>query len=115
MFMAYLVIGTFWYCALGWSYLVDALGLDFDYQWPYRVPALVYIITYMLSVVMCLAVFTMLAWHLWSIAQGESSVENHDHEHYRKVAASRGETFVNSYDLGKWNNLNLFFNIGPDG
>ncbi|TFY63891.1 hypothetical protein EVG20_g6140 [Dentipellis fragilis] len=115
LFMAYLVIGSFWYSVLGWPYLMDALGLRFDSEWAYHVPAVLYMVMYMLSVVMCLAVGTMLAWHLWSVAQGETSVENHDHEHYRKVAKTRGETFVNSYDLGKWKNLKLFFNIGPEG
>ncbi|KAA1469854.1 zf-DHHC-domain-containing protein [Dentipellis sp. KUC8613] len=115
LFMAYLVIGSFWYSVLGWPYLIDALGLRLDSEWAYHVPAVLYMVMYMLSVVMCLAVGTMLAWHLWSVAQGETSVENHDHEHYRKVAKTRGETFVNSYDLGKWKNLKLFFNIGPEG
>ncbi len=70
---------------------------------------------YLVSIVMCLAIGTMLAWQLWSVAVGETAVENYDHEHYRKVASSRGEvcleyscrarltlsqTFQNSYDLG---------------
>lgn len=40
---------------------------------------------------MCLAVGTMLAWQLWSVAVAETAVESYDHEHYRKVATSRGE------------------------
>ena len=47
--------------------------------------------TWVLSAVMCLAVGTMLAWHLWSVAQGETSVEGHDHDVYRRVARERGE------------------------
>ncbi|KAI0259805.1 zf-DHHC-domain-containing protein [Gloeopeniophorella convolvens] len=115
MFMAYVVVATFWYAALGWPHLLSALGFDFDDNWEHRVSPVVFTIVYFLCVVMCLAVGTMLAWHLWSVAVGETSVESQDHEHYRRVAKSRGESFQNSYDLGKLRNLQLFFNIGPDG
>jgi len=64
---------------------------------------------------MCLAIGTMLAWQLWSIAIGETAVEGYDHEYYRNIASSRGETFQNSYDLGKSKNIELFLNIGIDG
>lgn len=54
-------------------------------------PAFCFILSYMLSVVLCLAVAIMLLWHLWGIAKGETSVEAQDHEIYRKVAKERGE------------------------
>ncbi|TCD60661.1 hypothetical protein EIP91_009721 [Steccherinum ochraceum] len=57
----------------------------------------------------------MAAWHVWGVASGETSVEAQDHEHYRKIAKRRGEDFVNSYDLGKRKNLELYFNVGKDG
>lgn len=49
---------------------------------------------------MCLAVGIMCSYHLWTIAHGETTVESHDHEVYRRIAKSRNEAFVNSYDLG---------------
>ena len=74
---------------------------------------------YLLSAVLCLAVTIMLSYHLWSISQGETSVEGQDHEVYRRKARARGEVrisdvtivlrfplncrlqaFVNCYDLG---------------
>ena len=74
---------------------------------------------YLLSAVLCLAVAIMLSFHLWSISQGETSVEGQDHEVYRRRALARGEvripdvtvdirsslnsllkSFVNCYDLG---------------
>jgi len=54
----------------------------------------------------------MFGWHLWSVGQGETSVEALDNEQYRKITMSRGQEFVNSYDLGVKKNLALFFNIG---
>ncbi|KAJ8693123.1 hypothetical protein PTI98_010367 [Pleurotus ostreatus] len=84
-------------------------------EWPHHVPELAYILTYILSVVLCFAVGIMLSYHLWTISKGETTVETHDHEHYSKLANSRGEDFVNSYDLGKIMNLKLFFNIWEGG
>ena len=52
---------------------------------------LLFTIIYLLCVMMCLAISTMLAWQLWGVAVGETAVENYDHEYYRKVASSRGE------------------------
>ena len=79
----------------------------------------------------------MASYHLYMVANGETSVESQDHEQYRRVARDRGEvrsslvepflrqqltshhilvqSFVNSYDLGYRRNLKLFFNVGPDG
>lgn len=55
---------------------------------------LAYILIYILAAVLCLAVGVMLMYHLWTIANGETSVEGQDHEVYRKVAGSRGEVRV---------------------
>jgi len=48
-------------------------------------------LTYILAVVIALALMVMCGWHLWSIANGETSVDNHDFDQYRKVARSRGD------------------------
>jgi len=113
--MAYLVLSCFCYAALGYPQFLQAIGFHYQPDWPYHIPALPFILTFILAVVLSLAVMVMLGWHLWSIAAAETSVEAQDHEHYRKVAKSRGEAFVNSYDLGTRKNLELFLNIGKDG
>ncbi|KAH9914952.1 DHHC palmitoyltransferase-domain-containing protein [Fomitopsis serialis] len=115
LFLVYVSIATFCYAASGWRCVFAALGLSGDDPWPYYSPPVFVIATYVLSVVMCLAVTIMTSWHIWGIACGETSVESADHEQYRQTAKGRGETFVNSYDLGKRKNLELFFNVGPDG
>ncbi|KAG6848936.1 hypothetical protein H0H93_012667 [Arthromyces matolae] len=114
MFMAYLVLASFCYAALGYRQLIDALGITFI-EWKYHVPALAYILIYLLAAVLCLAVGIMCSYHVWSVSWGETAVEAQDHEVYTKRAKSRGETFINSYDLGKLRNLQLFFNIGEAG
>lgn len=59
--------------------------------WVHTMPQLCFIIAYMLSAVMCIAVLIMLLWHLWAVARGETSVEAQDHAVYRKIAKDRGE------------------------
>ncbi|KAF8875519.1 DHHC palmitoyltransferase-domain-containing protein [Infundibulicybe gibba] len=114
MFMAYLVLSTFFLCVLGYEQLFHALGITFK-DWTYYTPMLAFVLIYILSGVLCFAVGIMLSFHLWGVACGETSVEAQDHEVYRKVAKSRDENFVNSYDLGKLKNLQLFFNLGENG
>ncbi|KAJ7607930.1 DHHC palmitoyltransferase-domain-containing protein [Roridomyces roridus] len=115
MFMAYLVVACICLVATGYPHILRALGATADLSWPHRVPQIAFILEYILAVVMALAVGIMVSYHLWTVAHGETTVESHDHEIYRKVARSRDETFVNSYDLGKRRNLELFFNIGENG
>jgi hypothetical protein len=37
------------------------------------------------------AIFIMFGWHLWSVGQGETSVESQDNIQYRRIARSRGQ------------------------
>ena len=115
LFMAYLVLSTFCFNILGFTKAKDAMGFTWPMIWPYHMPATLFVMIYILCVVLCFAVGVMLSFHLWGVAKGETSVEAQDHEHYAKVAKSRGETFVNCYDMGKRKNLELFFNMGPSG
>ncbi|KAG5645107.1 hypothetical protein DXG03_006921 [Asterophora parasitica] len=87
---AYLVISTFCVTALGYKQLFEALGITYT-PWPYHVPEFAYVITYLLSVVLFLAVGIMLSYHLYNIAWAETSVEAQDHDVYRKKAKSRAE------------------------
>ncbi|KAI0649520.1 zf-DHHC-domain-containing protein [Trametes meyenii] len=114
LFMVYLIIATFCYAAFGWRRVMLALGW-FNEPWPYFAPPVAFLLTYILAVVLFLAVSAMAGWHLYMVASGETSVETQDHEHYRKIAGHRGEAFVNCYDLGWKKNLELFFNVGPNG
>jgi len=113
--MAYMVIATFCFVFLGYSQIWDAINFSWDVEWKHNVPSAVYLLIYILCVVICVAVTIMCAWHLWSVMAGETSVEGHDFVMYRKFAKEREDTFVNCYDLGKRKNLELFFNIGPNG
>ncbi|KAJ7587347.1 DHHC palmitoyltransferase-domain-containing protein, partial [Mycena floridula] len=113
--MAYLCLSGSCFGILGYPQLFDALGITFEQKWPYHVPPVIFIMIFVLSTVLCLAVGVMLMYHLWTVAKGETTVEAQDHDVYRRVARNRGESFQNSYDLGKRKNLTLFFNIGENG
>ncbi|OBZ66166.1 putative palmitoyltransferase ZDHHC16 [Grifola frondosa] len=114
LFLVYLDISAFCFAIFGWRHVLLGLGW-FDEPWTFYSPPMAFILTYILAVVIFLAVLAMTGWHLWMVASGETSVESQDYEHYRKLARGRGETFVNCYDLGKGKNLEAFFNIGTDG
>ncbi|EJD37742.1 zf-DHHC-domain-containing protein [Auricularia subglabra TFB-10046 SS5] len=113
LFMFYLVLATWSFVIAGYSNAWEAMG--FEHDWPHRSPGVAFIMTYILSIAIGLAVFIMLAWQVWGIAVGETAVESQDFAYYRRLAKERGETFVNAYDIGKRRNLELFFNTGPDG
>jgi palmitoyltransferase len=49
---------------------------------------------YILSAVLCFAVGVMLAYHLYEISYGETSVEAHDNEVYRRHAKERNEVII---------------------
>ena len=86
--------------------------------WGHYTPEFVYVTEFALSCVIGFAILIMFGWHLWSVGQGETSVEVQDNDQYRKIARSRGQVrgsiiagedsifssiikeFVNSYDLG---------------
>jgi len=114
MFLAYLSLASLCFAISGWQHVMQALGW-LDNDWPYMLPAISFLLVYILATVLGFAVTVMGLWHVWSVASGETSVEGQDHEHYRRIAKGRGEDFTNSYDLGRRKNLQLFFNIGKDG
>jgi len=114
LFMIYLFISAVFFAYNGFPPLSDALGLT-GKPWDHYTPEFVYVTEFALSCVIGFAILIMFGWHLWSIGQGETSVEVQDNDQYRKIARSRGQEFVNSYDLGAKKNLALFFNIGSGG
>ncbi|EJU06410.1 zf-DHHC-domain-containing protein [Dacryopinax primogenitus] len=109
LFMAYFVLACFCFCSLGYSYVW--LSLNYFELWPYFPGRVAFILIYILAGVLSLAVLTMLLWQLRLISVGETTVENYDNDAYRRMTRSRGEPFVNCFDLGWRRNLWLFFNL----
>jgi len=59
-----------------------------------------YAMIYILSIVLCFAVGVMLAYHLYGISWGETSVEGQDHEEYRMKAKNRNEVRIFKQTVG---------------
>ncbi|KAF9037640.1 zf-DHHC-domain-containing protein [Panaeolus papilionaceus] len=114
MFMAYLVIATFSFCFTGYPIFFQSIGIIY-HEWTHTTPEIAFAMMFILSIVLCFAVGVMLAYHLYGIMAGETSVEAQDNEEYKKNAEARGDVFVNSYDVGRRKNLALFFNVGDEG
>ncbi len=110
----YLIVGAFGFVAFGWRQVFAALGwhdvrlsfstrnlpqssYDEQAKWPYHVPEIAYILTFVLALVLGFAVTIMALWHLWTTAKGETSVESQDNEHYRYVARHRGEVSCSAF------------------
>ena len=49
------------------------------------------------------------------ITKNETSIESHDNAYLEGRAKADGLIYLNPYDLGRRRNLELFFNLGPDG
>lgn len=113
LFMAYLIVCCGFLLVLGLPTAWEVIGMP--YHWPHRTPQVMFLLIYIVAIALGIAVSAMLSWHLYLIGRGQTSVENHDFSQYKKVAASRGQTFVNSYDLGIRRNFALFFNLTPTG
>lgn len=55
---------------------------------------MVYIIVYILSLALGLAVLVMLLWNIYQIGKGVTTVEGYDHGIYADRARSRGEVTI---------------------
>ncbi|TNY22744.1 DHHC palmitoyltransferase-domain-containing protein [Rhodotorula diobovata] len=84
----------------------------FSGDWNHRTPRVLMLLTEVLALVMGLAVLVMCLSQLHLVARNQTNVESNDNEWYRKVALSRGRTFLNPYDRGWKVNLREFFNVG---
>jgi len=51
---------------------------------------------YIVCIALGVAIGAMLAWHLWLVIKGQTTVENHDATYYKKVAKKRGGATVSS-------------------
>ncbi|KAH8822858.1 DHHC palmitoyltransferase-domain-containing protein [Flagelloscypha sp. PMI_526] len=117
LFMAYLFVATMAFVIAGYSTIAEAFTLSVVSltKWPHRSPQVIFMLAYILSFVIMFAIGIMGGYHLSIIMYGETSVEAQDFLYYTKMAKERGDHFVNSYDLGKRKNLELFFNVGQLG
>lgn len=69
--------------------------------------------TFVLAVVIFIALALMLAWHLYLAASCRTQIEFYEYRQRSSDLAYDGVVFMNEYDVGTVLNLKLFFNICP--
>lgn len=83
-------------------------------QWSHPlVPRPFMLLIFILSLVMGLCLIVMGGNHLLLVSNAETSVENADADQYKHLARRKGRQFRNVYDVGRRNNLALFWNLTP--
>ncbi|KAJ9480317.1 putative Palmitoyltransferase PFA3 (putative) [Pseudozyma hubeiensis] len=111
LFMAWLSFGCSIVVWSGVGVMKQSLRWNGKWDYPYM-PRVLVMLLFILALVMGAALAVMAGWQLILVSRGETSVESQDNTHYRELAEKRGQQFVNVYDVGRWRNLELFFNVG---
>jgi len=118
MFLVYFVLGAAAVAILGFKHfnhaLIHSAGILCQ-NWLHHVPDSMFVFVYLITVVSGCLVAVLLANVLHGIMYGETGQESLQNVEYSQEAMERDEEFVNSYDCGKWKNLQLFFNVGEGG
>ncbi|CAO1632148.1 unnamed protein product [Sympodiomycopsis kandeliae] len=113
MFLFYLSTGCMVVVATGWRPFWKAAHL-FDLWSHPLVPRPFMLLTFILALIMGICLIIMGGNHLLLVSVAETSVENSDADHYKHLAKRKGRHFRNVYDLGRRQNLALFWNITSD-
>jgi len=114
LFLVYVVLATLIIVVFGFQEFVHALihSLGISYRkWEHIFTEKWFVQAYFLNVVIFCAVAILLINVLCGVTYGETAGETQDNEKYCREAKKRNEEFINSYDCGKWKNLQIFFNI----
>ncbi|GAA5821311.1 hypothetical protein JCM11251_004563 [Rhodosporidiobolus azoricus] len=114
LFLWYFSTACFFAAFWGFGPTLRSMGFGGDgwQPWSHRTPRVMMLLMEVLATIMGFAVLVMAASQLNLVLRNTTSVESLDHDWYKKLAESRGRTFVNPYDLGWKENLGEFFNVG---
>nr|XP_019009035.1 vacuolar protein [Kwoniella pini CBS 10737]OCF47816.1 vacuolar protein [Kwoniella pini CBS 10737] len=113
LFMAWLSTGCATVSITG--YRAFLATFDYHAEWPSWTPKIGFTLIYVLCLAIGFAVSVLMFWHLYMVSYGETSIESHDNAYLAGKAKKEGLIYLNPYDLGRRRNLQLFFNIGPNG
>ncbi|KAJ3103975.1 hypothetical protein HDU97_009630 [Phlyctochytrium planicorne] len=111
LFLWWIPVGTLYYFLMNapifWSVFIRGRPI----VWPSVTEKWIFAITCMLSVSLTNGMFGFAAYTTYLVARGETTIEQKANKYKRSVMESKGELFVNEFDLGFWENLAWHFNI----
>ncbi|SCV67657.1 BQ2448_5268 [Microbotryum intermedium] len=105
-------------CAFMSYYSWDSMWMaiaSVDSDWPYYAPTYFVLLLWIMTLVLALALTAMTASQVWQVLLAETAVESYDNKHYAITMANRSQRFLNPYHLGWKRNLQVFFNVRPEG
>jgi palmitoyltransferase len=88
---------------------------DGQSPWPAFTPRVAFTLIYILAIAIGIAVPVLMSWHVYMVSKGETSIESHDNAYLDAKAKKEGLIYLNPYDMGQRQNLQMFFNVGPEG
>jgi len=106
----------FLWASCGWvaafSFLPFRYTTNFKVPWKGFSSRGTIIFTFVLTLSVFMAVGFMLAWHLYLVVSGQTTIEFYFNRFRQRQAKLRGEHWENEYDLGYWKNFQMFFGTG---
>ncbi|KAI8847660.1 DHHC palmitoyltransferase-domain-containing protein [Chytridium lagenaria] len=113
LFLLYVPTGTFYFFLMNVGLFYKAFLKSENFPWPELSSMALFLFTFLLSVSLTLAVGGLAAWNLFLVLTGQTTIEYQNNKMNAIFAKSRGETFINEFDLGTRRNFIIFFNISP--
>jgi palmitoyltransferase len=93
--------------------MTEIVGQRFDYPWAFNLEPMLFIMIFVISICIGLAVLGMAIWHTYLIATGQTTIEYYMNGEKKEHSKYTGQVFVNEFDLGTLRNFKEFFNVGP--
>jgi len=109
LFLMYLWLGCAYVAIM--SFIPFRMSTNMKIPWKGS-PRGVIIFTFVITISICLALGFMLAWQLYLVLSGQTTIEFYYNRYMSKSHNNKGENWENPYDLGWRKNFQLFFGAG---
>ncbi|KAI3630959.1 hypothetical protein MIR68_010989 [Amoeboaphelidium protococcarum] len=111
LFMVYLWLGTIYFLFWIWRPFMDVIsGSNLEIYGYHNVKWIV--LCFMLAATLMVALGGFVAWTSYLVLSNQTTIEFYNNTYEHEAAKSRGQSYRNPYDCGRWMNLRLFFSVG---
>ncbi|KAJ3416507.1 Palmitoyltransferase zdhhc16 [Chytridiales sp. JEL 0842] len=110
IFMLNLTVACVYFFLMNVYLAWEVLWRQIDYNWSEPFMMNVFLFTVLLTLGIAFAVGGLAGWHTYLVLTGQTTIECYINKSLRYMAQSRGEYFINEYDLGPRRNVAIFFN-----